>query len=63
MRVWVLYNLSKLFSLVIAVVCLACLAAALVDCAYQPQVSDLGPGLVNLNNAIRSAPPPIYTKA
>ena len=63
MRVWVLYNLSKLFSFVIVVACLACLTAALVVRAYQPRVSQLGPVLVNLNNIIRSASPPIYRNA
>jgi hypothetical protein len=60
MRVWVLYDLSKLFSFVIVVVCLACLTGAFVVRAYQPRVSELGPGLVKFNNIIRSASPPIH---
>jgi hypothetical protein len=62
MRVWVLYDLSRVFSFVILALCLIGLASAIVIHALQPHVSRLAPGLVNLNNIIRSDSSPICRK-
>ena len=54
MRVWLLYHLSKMFLFVISLLLLSSIAALLAIRTYQPDVSESGLGLVNLDNAISS---------